>query len=380
MPETDAITAAIQGSMVEAGLGETTSGGTFVETGADYAAPVDAATTTDDTAGADGDGAAAAAAAVSPSAGTTKEPVVEPPVETADQKADRETLEALGLKAPKPGEKENRLPHSRVSQMVLKAVARGKDEVTKTLQPKLDAAEARSAEYARLEVMADRDPDRLIELFAAANPKVWKPVQARLAGAATAVSPTGQQPPTEAAKGGTPMPEPNFKLPDGSMTYDQRGLIALLEWNRNEATAAAEAKFEQRLTPFEKARKDAEERDRQAAWQAERAPRVRAQIESARKQWGALFDADYDKAEKGGKSDILTYMNENRVSFDAACAAVLLPKLRVDRTTMRKELLEEINSRKEGVTEPRVSTSAVTKSGDPITDAIIASMAAAGLK
>lgn len=334
----DPITAAIVSSMESAGLTEPVGGsddggdtGDTGDTGAD-GLTVETSAAASPSAGATGDDPAAAAAAAA---------AANAPVETPEQKAEREDLEAVGLKAPKAGEKENRIPHSRASKMVLKGIARGREQAAAQIaekDTKIGQLEGTVSEYTRMNVFADRDPDRFLDALAVANPRVWKPIVERLKGApnAEAVKP---------APGGftKPKPQPNFKLPDGSMTYDDAGLDSLLAWNEEKAVAIAEEritqKFEERFGPIEADHKN-------ATWERQQAPKIAALTAEARKTWGKLFEDDYAKAEAGGQSEILAYMKANKMPlarFHEAVQAVLLPKLRADRTKMRGEILAEIN-------------------------------------
>lgn len=370
----DPITAAIESSMTAAGLhdtGDTDAGdssdsgdsssddGLSVETSA-------AVSPSASTAGADPAAAAATAAAAKTA-----------PVETPEQKAEREDLEAVGLKAPKEGERENRLPHSRVVKMVLKGVQRGREQAAAQIaekDTKIGELEGTVAEYTRMNVFADRDPDRFLEALAVANPRVWKPILQKLQGAPAAATEV------KAAPGGfdTPMPKPNFKLPDGSMTYDDAGLASLLEWNEAKAVAIAEdritKKFEERFGPIE-------EDHKRVSWEREQAPKIAALTKQARETWGKLFDDDYQKAENGGQSEILAYMKQHKMPlarFHEAVQAVLLPKLRADRTKMRGEIIEELNAAPAASVEHRtqVKERPVPTS---IEQAIRDSVAAAGL-
>lgn len=328
----DAITDAITGAMAEAGLSETSDSGEIIET-------VDSGTTVEadakaggaDDAAADADGDEPAGAVASPSAG-----------ETPEQKTAREAEEAeLTIR---PGE--NAIPQKRVKKMVLKGEEKGEARGRAAVKADLDARDKQIAElvlyqkeYQRLNHLADNNPEQLIEALAVANPAKWKPIQARLAGAPQVTAAAGA-----AAEGrsGAPRPKPNFKLPDDSFTYDEAGLDELLQWTTDNAVSAAEAKIlkqmESRMEPLEKEGKAAAYREAQK-------PRIATQIREAREQWGDLFEQDYKTAEAGGKSEILTYMNEKKVNFEKACTAVLLPKVRAERNKMRKELIAEANAR-----------------------------------
>ena len=379
----DAITEAIQNSMAEAGLtGD--EGGLVVDESADSSTDDTSTTETTETSSADesGDGSSepiAASAETSPSA------VTEPVKDDATLKRDAELAE-LGLVAPKPGQKENRLPHSRVVKMVDKAETRVRTEMQGEISKRdsqIAELNTTAQEFRRLNMLAEQSPERFIEALAVANPQVWKPIQARLAGAPVAASASK---PAEAAApslAGKPRPQPNVKLADGSLTYDEQGLDQLLQWTTDNAVARATEsvtrQFEDRFGPLEQTNKTVQEQQRAEAWRREQGPRIQKQIADARAEWGPLFEADYQKAEAGGKSDILTYMAEHKVSFERACTAVLLPKLRAERNKIRAEIITELNERPAASAETRTAVKEPT--GPRTMEQVIKeSMTAAGLR
>ena len=371
---TDPISAAIESSISEAGID--LGGGdadASIDSGAEDTGAETGAASADSAS--DDDAGPAAGAVESPSAAAATE--VTPPV-VADPAAEARAkrLEELGLVAPKPGQKENRLPHSRVSSMVEKAFEKGQAaaqaEVAKR-DTRIQQLDGIAQEHMRFNRAAETDPERLIEALAVAMPSVWKPIQARLAGAPQAA---GKTAPAVESLAGKARPAPNVKLSDGSMTYDEAGLDSLLQWTTDNAVAAAETKlkaqFEERLSPLEKGQKD-------AAYRQAQGPKIAAQIKEAREEWGKLFEDDYQRAEAGQPSEIITYMNTHRVPFEKACRAVLLPKLRVERTTMRAEILKEINAAPAAAVP--VHTSTRTKTGPRTIEQVISdSMVSAGIK
>jgi hypothetical protein len=352
----DPITAAIESSMADAGLTETSDSGETTETVSDSTTEVPAEETAGaegETADADGDEPEAVAAAV----------------ETQEEKNTREAEEAdLAIK---PGE--NAIPHSRVKKMTAKAEERGRQAaagVIKERDTEITRLRAYEAEYNRFNQLADADPERMIEALAVANPAKWKPMQARLAGAPQV---TGTAAP---ATEGRPRPKPNVKLADGSMTYDEAGFEDVLAWTAEQGYAKAKKEFEARLTPIEQDRRASE-------FNRQQAPKIAAQIKNARERWGDLFQADYAQAEAGKPSEIIGYMNANRTSFEDACTAVLLPKLqaklKADKTAVRKQVVAEMNERPAAAVEARAAVKA--PAGSRTMEQVIAdSMAAAGLK
>lgn len=254
-------------------------------------------------------------------------------------------LEALGLKAPKDGERENRLPYGRVTKIVGNAIKKTTEkfqaQVTEVTE-RATKAETQLATYSKVDKLIDTDPDRYVGMLAALHPeKYGKFVQA---GKAAPVA--GPAAATPAA--GRSKPQPDATFPDGTKGYSDAGFEDLLKWNREEgareANAQMQAEFDKRLGPIEKERAS-------ARMIQERLPGVQNRLEKAKKRWGPLFEADYNKANEG-KSEILKLMKANDgedgrpfLSFEDCTAEILLPLMQKSRDDMRTGILEELKGR-----------------------------------
>lgn len=286
--------------------------------------------------------------AVSPSASAAAEP--EKPAAEVDAVA--KELEELGLKAPVEGERENRLPYSRVKKIVQNAQKKLTDAHTAALterETKLAAAQRKVDEQERINHLAETDPDRFVQMAAAVNPKVWGPLYKKLTSQAPAAD--AKPAPTVTTIG--PMPAPDAKFEDGSVGYSADGLQKLLDWNRQQARAEAvtetEKRFTERFGPIEQTFRSQQEIN-------QRLPAIRAQLDRAVKTWGKPFEDDY---KKDNDSEILGYLRAHpEVTFDAAVATVLIPKIQAERNTMRSEILKEINARPKAAV--RTTPAAVT--------------------
>jgi hypothetical protein len=143
----------------------------------------------------------------------------------------------------------------------------------------------------------------------------------------------------------------------------------------------ARKEFDARLGPIEKANKERAEQQRAHEYREAQKPIIRAQIATASKIWGKAFDDDYAKQGEG-KSEILKYMQANPdVPFDTCVSQVLLPKVQAERTSMRADLLKEINARPKAAVKTPVAAAKVDDGGDgnrTTEDVIRASLA--GLK
>jgi hypothetical protein len=286
-------------------------------------------------------------------------------------------LEALGIKAPKEGERENRLPYSRVKKIIAnsrKKLVEAHTGELKTREEKLTAAEKRLKDFDAADNLLKTDPDRYLQLLATVNPRYQQYL---------GVAHKGQQPEVvqQPVVKNEPAPGPDATFADGSKGYSAEGLEKLREWDRRQAVQEAQKLFDARLAPIEKANKTREEQQRANEYRQAQIPIIRNQIAVASKTWGKAFDDDYAKQSEG-KSEILKYMQANPdVPFDTCVATVLLPKVQADRTTMRADLLKEINARPKAAVKAPAAASKVGAEpvGERTTEDVIRD-AIAGLK
>lgn len=327
---------------------------------------------------------------------TEEEPTVESPEEPAaepakpgekpeDKPKDELTkeLEALGVKAPVAGERENRIPYARVRKIVenaQKKVRTTYEAKVTEYEGKLKSNEAELTDYRRADELIKADPDRYMAVLALMHPQYKKFIDA-VAGA----KPASVEPDRPASDFNEPEPGPDLRFPDGTLAYsaEQQKLHATWQAKQIRAQVNAEMKGEldKRLGPVER------ERQAIALREAER-PKVQAAIRAASARWGKIFDEDYAK---GDKSEVLAYIRQNpNIPYPQAVADVLLPKLQaqnaVDRTAMRSEIMKELNAKKpaartttggstaEGVRKP------VSNGPQKLEDVIAASIENAGLR
>lgn len=270
-----------------------------------------------------------------------EEVVADPAVEEAKPVVEVDELtaelEALGIKAPKEGERENRLPYSRVKKIVANAQKKLRDSHAATLkerETKFTAAETRAQQLDAIEKMVTGDPRGYMERLAIVNPE-FRQFLDRIG-----VVPEEKKP----VVADDPQPEPDGKYADGTTGYTPEGLQKLREWDRRQAVAEAEKRFDARLGPIEKAEKVRAQQQRDHEYRQSQIPVINGQIATASKTWGKAFDEDYAKQESGN-SDILKYMQANPdVPFDTCVAAVLVPKMLADRNTMRADVLKEVST------------------------------------
>jgi hypothetical protein len=163
------------------------------------------------------------------------DPTAQKPSETPTDKskADPADKDDLLKELTYTGKRENRLPHSRVRDLVAKA----RTQTAAEWEGKLKEHTTRLSEYeqvvgrvGQLEDVMFNEPDRFIEIL-----------KTRIPGYAERLA-------AHAAAQGSPdadMPQPDVRLTDGSSTYSVEGLKRLLAWQAEQV----EQRVEQRYKP-----------------------------------------------------------------------------------------------------------------------------------
>jgi hypothetical protein len=287
---------------------------------------------------------------------TPDETVEDPDVEEAARAAEAakavdefdKLLDELGFRAPKKGQKVNRMPLDRVRarmKTALKKYAATRDTGVTELNSKIAAHQARIDEMDRVEALlkaSDTDPAnarKYVELLAGFHPAFKAFLAEPQAPALTADAEV-----QAAIQKLGPKPGPDVDYKDGTFGYSPAQMEKREQWLSDVAEIRAEARavkrMDARLTPIEQERRAATQREQDA-------PRIAAQIDARRKMWGPHFIADEKKGANG--SEILAYQRTHKCSFDEATAAVILPKLIADRTKMRQDLLKELSGKRRKV-------------------------------
>lgn len=272
---------------------------------------------------------------------TTPEPTpaaaTEVPSPTAvktDFKPDFDKL--IGVSQRTSDGRENRIPYSRVTKIVGKAV---KDAQTAWEKTHLTPTTARAAEYeakvkdyeTRLERVSQfesvmvNDVEKFLGMLSTLP--AYKPFFAKIE-AAFAGQPQAQtgQPAAAAAQVEDQMPQPDQTLSDGTTVYSMEGLKALMDWQAKQVENRVTKQVEERYRPIE------------SQWQAEQRraaliPQVRSQIDEARK-W-PMFSENEDAIVKALQAD-------PRVSLEGAYRQVVFPRMQADRDKMRAELIRDM--------------------------------------
>lgn len=283
-----------------------------------------------------------------PAAEVVPEPVPEPPAALSEAE---KMLADAGIKAPKAGERENRIPYSRTVKIIenaLKKQTAGHTTALNEVQSKVQAYEGELATFRNADRLATQDPDRYMQMLATVNPAYKRFLQPAADAKPAAAA-------TTAALG--PAPGPDVKFSDGSLGYSPEQMQKREDWlvakAQADAVAAVRAEYDKRLGPIE-----AERKAREA--EAARLPEIQKTIAEVKDQWGDEFPKEGSAEEKA----IVKLLNENpRMSFATAVSRVMVPKLRADREKQRMELLEEMKGREKAAA--KGAPAAVKGVGDP---------------
>src|SRR5579862_2503792 len=301
------------------------------------------------------------------------EKVVEKPIEEPkpDEDLDFDKVPALDQR-----KRENRIPHKDVTRIVktaekrLAALVLGKDpDATKPfadqvkqhiaripeLETKVKAYEEEVVPMRTLGQVMATDGEKFLKILESAYPQIYgallkKPVV----------------PKEEPKPDFSTMPEPDYKLPDGSMTYSLEGNKKLMEWNNQQLIAKlrAEAKAEVEATNKPLTDRINALKELEASNQ-----RVATKVAQAR-EWPG-FTAN--------EADIVAVVNKataerRQITLEAAYAQVMDTKLKaaesakeVNREALRQEIIKEIKAAP--VSTAVTPSTTDTKLVEPITEA-----------
>jgi hypothetical protein len=342
----DDLDTVIAGAMSDAGLsggddsgatdpGFSDDGGDAGVTGADNSfTDLSAAGSADEgtDAAAEGDGALGSSAAPTDAAAGDA-----PGVSAEDAEWAKELAE-LGLAAPKPGQRDNRIPYSRTAKIIKNAKAKWQEQLKAEHEAALKPLQAQKDSWDNAEKLAATDPDRYINLLATLYPQQYRKflqAQKQAAAPEAAKAPAAKQ---------DPEPQPDVKYADGSLGFSPEQFAKLREWDRRESARQAKEEtakeFNERFGPIEQAFKSTQA-DQQ------RLVTVRGHIDDLRETYGAdvIDDPEVQK-------EIVAHMDANPTATLKASTRDVIKKrqeaererFRADRTTMRAELLKELQA------------------------------------
>ena len=203
------------------------------------------------------------------------------------------------------------------------------------------ADEQKTKDKLRAIEVAERQPDLMVAALLS-DPR-YAPIMLTALkahpehGKAFAPAPVVEQPPSD-------MPKPEL-MPDGSMGYSEQGLQKLLAWNRaeakKEALADAKKEFDERLKKYDPIVEEREARQR-LDQSFERTGKILAY---ARENW-PKFKENEKEMNAWLKDKWQDPANKHLNVHDAYMAVVVHGKLQADRDKMRKELIEEMRTKR----------------------------------
>lgn len=278
---------------------------------------------------------------------TEAKPAEEAPVALEPDDIEKE-LAAMGINPPVEGQRENRLPYSRMRKIYENARKKWVDEhsgALKEREDKLAKLQEEAEAVARTNELIRTDPERFLRSLAAINPtyaRYLTPAQV-----AEAAKPAEQD----------PMPMPDASFPDGTQGYSLEGQQKLIDWQRRQTIRQVTAEMEKRYGPIEQ------------DWKAHRmlqqkSVAIKQQLEAARQTWGTMLD-DHQKE----IVDALAKYPE--MAFEAVVARVLYPKIQADRVKMRQDILKELNERPKAATRTATAPAKSTSDAPLSTEEII---------
>jgi hypothetical protein len=319
--------------------------------------------------------------------------VASPASKAKEDEVEDEFAKQHGLPPQMPGGRENRIPYSRVKRI---AANHAKTEVEKAkkaweaesspfksrvaeLEPKVQDYEQRLIKVGQFEQVMVNDPRSHLEMLS--QLPAYKDFFDFVNQAATAARTPQQQQPAQAEaapQADEPMPQPDFKLEDGTMVYSMDGLQKLQDWQTRQVEARVgktyEQKLNERLAEVDKQYAPLKQRYEAEQYMAQVVPQIQKQIETAR-QW-PLFNENEDEITKALQAD-------NSLSLEGAYRQVVIPKLQANRDQMRTSLLAEIQKKpastavtRSAATKP--NTQPASPTGD-LTDIITQQVKNAGL-
>ena len=282
---------------------------------------------------------------------------VQSPAAKVEAPADPEDpfAKEFGLQPQVPGQRENRIPQSRVKDMVEKAKEKALAPLTAeltTFKEKVADYEKRLGQVNQFEQIMVEQPEKFIqmltnipayrEIFSVlAQVEAWR--ESQQAGGPGA--PPQGAPPQKQEIPGDPMPEMDQTFADGTKGYSMEGWNKFNEWNARQLEARITKQVEARYKPIED------------AWNAqEQVNRLMPEIErkAAEARTWPMFTEN--------EAAVIQAMKENpRLNLEGAYQLVVFPKLRASREQLRAEVLAEVKNAPRSTSTP----SGAVKPGPP---------------
>ena len=276
-------------------------------------------------------------ASTDPLAATTEtpEPVTDPLAPATD-----DFEKKWGIPSKSITGRENRIPHSRVKQMVTKAEQEAIARITKELegkwgterQPletKVKDYEDRLTKVAQFEHVLENDPKTFLGMLS--QIPAYKEFFDYI-GKLSQPPAAGTQP-GSAAKVPEGMPQPDQTLPDGTKVYSMEGLQSLLAWQSENVEKRVTQRVQERYAPLEQERQTRQRMEQMV-------PVIEKQIAEAR-QWPHFAELESEVI-KNLKADPQISLER---AFVKAFNEFQVPKVTAERNKIRTDVLAELKQR-----------------------------------
>lgn len=276
--------------------------------------------------------------------------------------AEDELAAALGLGTPPDDPKKRaqwwkkQVPYSLIHKTVTEREKKLTDSHTKALTEHTTEFDTFKANVAKVEGLIMNDADHYLQTLMKMFPESYGKKLAPL------FEPHQAKPLPEVAEPAA-MPEPNYKLPDGSMTYDLDGIKQIIAWTKDEAKRGFLEEFKPHLDFVKKQRDDADKQarldalDRQSQQDMQQ---VIAEVES----WDmGKENLDAILAEARKLPETMNAMSAMAIAYNR----VVFPKLKTSQDEMRAQLLKELKKTSAKKTAVEVAQTATTRTKEPST-------------
>lgn len=296
---------------------------------------------TDSSSGVEAEGAASGTEGVAGDG----EKAAEPAAGTAPAKADLAKIAAIEDKLAKElgidPKRNNKIPYDRVKQItanrekaivekVAKAFGISEDEAKALTFDGLDTVfethhtkkvgeyETRVREYqakvdemTAVEHLIMNDPDKFLRAIAVQNPAYEK-----------FLTPQAVVKESEKPVAASTRPPANYKLPDGSMTYDMEGIQQLFDWQGQQLLAQVNAAHAQELEAVRAEYRPLIAADKARTISTQSGQKAMELVEGMRKSHEGFAENE--------KEILAAFMGDKRLSIEGAYNRVMIPKLKAE--------------------------------------------------
>lgn len=245
-----------------------------------------------------------------------------------------------GIPPQTPGQRENRLPYSRVKAIVEKAQKKATEPFAKDLETykgKVTEYEGYLTNVQKFEDIMKNNHMQFLKMLV--QIPGYQEIFQQLAGSQAKSAPANGE---AAVPAGDGMPEPDMQLADGTAVYSLEGLRKRDEWHAEQVEKRIMGKVQKDYAPLKEAWETGN-------YRAEKLRDVQRQLTEAR-TWAQFTE---NEAEIGK-----ALADYPQLSLEGAYRHVVIPKLQAVRETMRKEIFEEVKK-------APVSTSAPSRTTKP---------------